>query len=382
MRQARLQLGASLAALAFAVLVLLSGFDRISETRQSFARFVPAALQVGAAKRLAASALSGGDYELAAKRAAIAVANDPLDPRGLSFLGAARTLAGNEGRAHASFAVVQRISAREPLAQIHFFTRELAAGDHGAAARRLDTMLRANRANDVTQAMLSLLEQSAEGRTALAKRLSDSPRWGEAYLRATGAEDSELRARARILGRADSGIDALGCEATLPMIRELARRNLRADAEQVAARHCVEAVPEGPVADAGFTAFASEAPAAALGWRRQRSGDLRVTRLAGDAARIEIENRSSVSRLVVSQPVALAPGPYVLTAKVDGPGAQRLVAAIDCETPRRPRAVRQRIDREGQRLDAPGCDKAVLSLWLRPGAGRVVIDRVALASLD
>ncbi|WP_435202018.1 hypothetical protein [Qipengyuania sp. 902] len=378
MNAARLQVAATLGIVLFVALVLLSGFDRVSETRQSFARFVPASLQVGAAKRSAAAKLSEGNAETAARFARLAVAHDPLDPRGLSFLGVAATLQGEGPRADAIFSVTERISRREPMAQIHFFERELASGDYTGAAGRLDAVLRAGKENAVTQAMLSLLERSAEGRSALALRLSDSPRWADAYLRRSGAPTADLRARAQILGRADGGIAVLGCEATLPMIVELARRNFRSDAEAIATRHCPEADPGGVLADAEFENFGSEGPAAAIGWRRYRTGDLRVTRLSGDEARIEIENRSSVTRLVISQPLAVDAGSYLVKTKVDGPGGQRVLATIDCMTPSRPRASRQRIDREGQRVRAPDCDDAILSLWLRPGGGRVVIDRVEL----
>lgn len=378
MNAARLQVAATFGVILFVALILLSGFDRVSETRQSFARFVPDPFQVGAAKRLAAARLSEGDAGAAARFARLAVAHDPLDPRGLSFLGVAATLQGEGPRADAIFSVTERISRREPMAQIHFFERELASGDYAGAAGRLDAVLRAGKDNSVTQAMLSLLERSAEGRSALARRLSDSPRWADAYLRRTGAPTPNLRARAQILGRADGGIAVLGCEATLPMIGELARRNFRSDAEAIAARHCPEADPGGVLADAEFKNFGAEGPATAIGWRRYRTGDLRVTRLSGDEARIEIENRSSVTRLVISQPLAVDAGSYLVKAKVDGPGGQRVLATIDCTTPSRPRASRQRVDHEGQRVSAPDCDDAILSLWLRPGNGRVVIDRIEL----
>lgn len=378
MTAARLQLGATIGVVVFLVFVLLSGLDRVSETRQSFARFVPAAMQVGAAKRLAAGELSEGDYEAAAGLARIAVEHDPLDPRGLSFLGVAAAMQGDMQRADGLFSVTERISQREPMAQIHFFSRDLEAGDHAGAAARLDAVLRAGESNAVTQAMLAMLEQTPEGRLALAGRLSESPRWADAYLRRTGAPTEELRTRAQILGRADSGIAVLGCDATLPMIRELARRNFRADAEAIASRHCPEADPTGVLADPEFQNFGTETPAGAIGWRRYRTGDLQVTRLSGEEARIEVENRSSVTRVVIAQPLDLDGGTYLVTAKVDGPGGQRLIAKIDCTTPSRPRAVRQRIDREGQRLAAPACDDAILSLWLRPGGERVVIDRVDL----
>ena len=382
MMHERLQLVATSLAIVFAGLALVSGFDRVSETRHTFTRFVPEGMQVGAAKRLAARALSAGEYPEAGRHALTAIAHDPLDPRGLSFLGAAASLQGDESRADTVLAVAERVSRRDPMAQIHFFARELDRGEYAAAAERLDAVLRSTRGNTVTQEMLAMLERSPQGRRALAERLPNSPHWARVYLADAGAASNQLRSRARILGQRDDGIAALGCDATLPMIGELARRNFRAEAELVAANHCPAAQPSGLVADPEFENFGTESASAAIGWRRYRSGDLRVTRLAGDEARIEVENRSSVTRLVIAQPVVLAAGAYVAQAKVDGPGGQRLIAALNCTTPTRPRPVRERLDRDGQRLDAPGCDEAVFSLWLRPGGERVVIDRVTLAPTD
>ena len=85
---------------------------------------------------------------------------------------------------------------------------------------------------------------------------------------------------------------------------------------------------------------------------------------------------------MLSQPVGLGPGAYLVRAKVDGPGGQDLSVSLDCSKPSRPRARRERIDREGQRVIAPACPDAVLSLWLRPRSGRVVIDRVELLPVN
>ncbi|MBX7495290.1 hypothetical protein K3172_05415 [Qipengyuania sp. 6B39] len=376
------RLAVTLGVVAFAFLALVSGFDRMSETRQSFARFVPQFMQVGAAKRLAAKALGEGDNATASTLATLAIAHDPLDPRGMAYLGAAASGTGADRDAAEAFAQAERISRREPLAQVWHFGESLARGDYDGAAERLDAVLRANDNGEVSQFLLSQLEQSAEGRTALAARLGASPRWADAYLGAVKADDAVLRARAAVLAQESSGITELGCDATLPMIRELARRNYRADAEGIARRHCPAAEPGGLLADADFAAFGSEDASGAIGWQRYRTGEVRVTKLAGEEARLEVESRSSVTRLVVAQPVALDAGTYVIRAKVDGPGAQRLAATLNCKAPARPRAIRERIDREGQRLVATGCPDAVLSLWVRPGAGRVVIDRVELKPLN
>ncbi|MFA6219441.1 MAG: hypothetical protein WC692_06645 [Erythrobacter sp.] len=370
---------ALLAIALFSVLVLVSGFDRMSETRGSFERFVPAAMQVGAAKRRAAAALSAQDYAGATRAARAAVLRDPLDARGLAFLASARLLAGDGAGAHRGFAISRRLGRREPLTQIYFLSSSVDRGDFEQAAFELDALLRSARSDAaVAQTYFSLLEQSEAGRRALGERLARNPRWAAIYLRAPGTDTDTLRARGNFLARADNGLGRLGCAATLPMIGELAQHNFRREAEALAARHCDRVARGGLLVDPQFLLF-GDGEAGVLGWRRYNTGDVRVTRLAGERARIELENRASVTRPVLAQPVALDAGAHMLKAKVDGPGGERLMAAVGCGVPERPRATRERIDRQGLELTAPACDNQLLGLWLRPGVGRVVIDSLELA---
>lgn len=376
MSLSRRHLGVGVGALAFAILALVSGFDRMSEQRPAFGRFVPAFMASYSQVRASADLLASGDFDEASRAATKAVRKDPMDARSMGFLGAAQLQTGRPQEAHTAFIQATRLSKREPFSQVYLFEQELAIGSYARAATRLDMFLRSINGGEMAQAMLAHFEQQAGAGAFLVEKLAGNPRWAAAYLRAEGMGSDRLRKRAAFLGSDDAGLDAIGCEPVLPMIRELARLNFRADAEQVTGRHCPELVPTGAIADADFKRFGNEDWP--IGWRRQRSGDVRVTRLAGDEPRIELENRSSVTRMVLSQPVSLDEGTYRLRAKVDGPGGQDLVASLNCTTPSRPRAGRARLDREGQILTPPVCDDAVLSLWLRPGSGRVVVDKVEL----
>lgn len=376
------RIGAGLAIGLFTLLVLITGFDRMSETREAFERFVPDGMQVGAAKRRAATALSARDYAEATQAARAAILRDPFDARGLAFLGSARLLAGDAAGADAAFTVSRELGRREPLTLVYFLSRSLDRNDFEQAASELDALLRSARSDaDAAQGYFSLLEQSEVGRRALGERLARNPRWADVYLRAQGTDTATLRARGRYLARADNGLARLGCAATLPMIRELMKRNYRGEAESLAARHCDRVSRGGLLNDPQFLLFGDD-EAGAMGWRRYNTGDVRVTRLSGERARIELENRASVTRPVLAQPTALGAGTYLLKAKVDGPGGDRLIAEIGCGMPERPRATHERIDRQGLTLAAPSCDNQVLSLWLRPGAGRVVIDSMELAPVN
>lgn len=371
---------AGVGALFFAFLVLASGFDRMSEQRPSFARFVPPAFAAASSSRKAADALASRRNGLAERHARAAIRRDPLDARSLGFLGAAQLEQGAALPAHMAFRQADALSRREPLSQLYFFAQELAIGADDRAAKRLDSFLRSVNGREVAQTMLAMFEERAGNSAQFVGMLVRNPKWAEAYLRADGAGSERLRSRANFLARPDRALDEVGCEPVLPMVTELASLNFRKEAEAVLRRHCPGDVPRGPLADPEFARFSDEA--APLGWRRYRSGDVRISQLAGDEARVELENRSSVTRLMLSQPVALGPGAYLVRAKVDGPGGQDLSVSLDCSKPSRPRARRERIDREGQRVIAPACPDAVLSLWLRPRSGRVVIDRVELLPVN
>lgn len=379
MTAARRQLAVFAGVLVFAALVLVSGFDRMSEQRPSFARFVPTAFAASSVRRQAADFLAIGNSSLAERAARHAVGADPTDARGLAFLAVALLEQGQLLPAHAAFVQASRLSQREPLSQLYLFEQELAVGSYVRAAARLDAVLRSSADGEVAQTMLAMYELRAGENAAFAARLAGNPRWAEAYLRAEGSDPRRLREKAVFLSRPDLGLAAIGCEAVRPLVSELANRNFRREAEAVTRRHCAGEAPAGAIADADFAHFSDES--AVLGWRRYSSGDVRVTKLTGKEARVEMENRSSVTRLALSQPVALAPGTYILRAKVDGPGGDSLVASLDCSRPARPRAGRARLDRDGQRLVAPSCPDAVLGLWLRPASGRVVIDRVEIDPL-
>lgn len=371
---------AGVGAVVFALLALVSGLDRMSEQRPSLGRLVPPALAANSSTRAAADALAAEEYATAARAARVAIRRDPLEARNLAFLGAAYLQSGDTIAAHAAFRQAAALGKREPLSQIYFFEQELAIGSYARAAQRLDAFLRSVNGREVAQTMLAMFEQRAGASAYLARMLATSPRWSNAYLRAEGASPERLRQRAAFLARPEAGLDALGCSPLQPMIAELLRLNLRKDAENVLRRHCPTQVPQGQIADAEFERFGDDT--VLLGWQRFRSGDLRVTRLASGGARVELENRSSVTRPVLLQPVALDPGRYLVRAKVDGPGGQGLAVSLDCTKPARPRAARARIDREGQQIIAVACPDAVLSLWLRPGSGRVVVDRVDLVRIN
>ncbi|MBX7527412.1 hypothetical protein [Qipengyuania vesicularis] len=363
----------SLLALAFVILALFSGLDRMSQSQPGVARLVPPPFRAEAALAETSAAIARGDGELATLLAAEAIASSPLDPRGSSLWAAARLAAGDREAAIAGFGVADGSGLRSPLVQAYFFDRALAAGEVAEAGERLDILLRVHPSLVRQGYFFAALEASDTGRTELARRLLEAPSWSAAYLSAWEAGDDVLRARAAFLSRGEGGVE-LGCGRIEPMMRELARRNFRAEAQRLAQVQCPDRTTAQAIADPGFDAVNGEN---AFGWQRHGSGDVRVTSIGDGDRQVELQNRSGVTRLVLSQSVALEEGEYRVFASVSGRGSEGVVASLDCGEARRPARSGGSLGR-GQLLRARGCDNAVLGIWLRPGSGVVRLDAMRI----
>ena len=363
-------------AILFAVLALASGLDRYSGHEPAAVRLVPAPFRSDAARMASYLAAVRGDTSGALAQARLAVRHDPLSSLNVGALAVTSGASGQRGAAHDAFAVGHLLGWRHVLTQQYLFEINLAEGSLGAAARSLDAILRARSDLVLVHDLLGRLEQAPGGREALVTRLRGDPAWAALYLTAFQSDDAVLRRRARFLAAADSGLSPLGCRAVAPMVEALAARRYRAEAVSLAARHCPRMAPRGLLADPGFSAFAG-GQGGALGWQRQSAGDVRVS--ARDEG-IEIANRASVTRLVLSQPVALSKGRYILAGTVQGLDPGLLVASLGCGTPQRPAAPDGLIAGEGQVLLAEGCADEVLGLWLRPGGGALQLGELRLTA--
>ena len=147
-------------------------------------------------------------------------------------------------------------------------------------------------------------------------------------------------------------------------------RGARDNAERVWIGHCPGAELSGGLADGGFERF-GQAGASPFGWRSNLSGDVEVRAIEkeGGNRAVRLLNRSAVSRLVLRQAVAVAPGTYRLTAAAM-PG--RLAASLGCGgAPPVPSLTEGDPARGGQLLRVEPCSRLELGLWVCPGAGEV-----------
>ena len=364
----------SLPALLFAGLALFSGFDRYSVQEPGAVRLVPESLRASAWEVEAAQALSKGDAIRASELASEAVSANPLDTGAVSLLATSRLAAGERIEAGRAFEVASPLGLRTPLVQAYFFDIAIASGKAKDAADRLDVLLAVEPSMAANSYFFSALEQNEGGRSDLARRLLARPDWAEAYLTAFRADNDTLAARAAFLAAHARDVP-LGCGPIEPMLRELARRNMRGEAIWLARGQCPERALAQAVMDPGFEAVGEDS---ALGWRRHGSGDLRISTVGRKEKMVEVENRSATTRLALSQVVALESGQYRLFASVAGGPRDAVIASLDCDAPTRPSGRGGSLGR-GQLVSVPDCDDLTLGIWVKPGAGTLRLDDLRIS---
>ncbi|WP_100259411.1 tetratricopeptide repeat protein [Qipengyuania seohaensis] len=360
----------------FAVVAFFSGFDRITAHQPNDERLIPAPFRVDADRVAASLYLLGREPELAQAAASRAILADPLDARGPAFLGAAAYRAGRTELAERAMKTATQLSPREPLSRAALAAHAIERGEVEEAALHFDALLRAQPAARELDVLFSMMESSEDGRAELARRLAGETLWSEAYLRAEGQRQEVLRDRARFLTIRSEQI-GLECSRVEPLVRALADRNLRADAQALQAANCTDPESNQLLIDPSFERLGQDA---LFGWRRHRSGDVQISAVGTEDRRVEMSNRTSVTRLVLSQPVALKAGEYRAFGSVAGANSDTLLASLDCGTPTRPGQGGGALAR-GQLLRAPDCDNQVFGIWLRPGAGAVSLDNMRLEAV-
>lgn len=372
------RIGVSLALLLFGALAAASGLDRMSRDAPALGRLVPPPLQAQAARSTAALALAREQPGPALAAARRAVRADPVEPASTSLLGTAYLMAGRPAEADAAFRVAARFGWREPPTQVYWYQAALQAGDLPRAVDRADALLRTRPDLPARDRVLEPLESTAAGRAALIVRLAGRPNWLAGYLR-LGAElsDDTLDRRSRVLTELAAAGTRLGCETVTPFVTAALTRGARENAEQVWTGHCPGAALTGGLTDGGFERFGRD-ETSPFGWRANLSGDVMVRGVdkRGGKRAVQLLNRSAVSRLVLRQALALKPGTYRLTAAAP---AGRVAASLGCDGPP---PVPSLIDGDpasgGQALSVEACSRLELGLWIRPGAGEVELDSVAL----
>jgi hypothetical protein len=332
-----------------------SGIDREAARTGRYAQLV--FVETPATTRQQALAKLASSPALAYRDARAAVLRDPLDRRGFVVLAAALAAGGHGERAERAALQGARLSWREPFLNALLLERALTDGAMGEALLRLDLLLTAGGGGVDPDAALIAFEAVPGGAETLAAHIAArQPDWAGVYWFGTGGEGKELRRRAGLVGGADNSL--MGCEAVFGPVSALHSAGLRRDAEALWTAHC-GSIPPNPVADPGFAVRDGEAQASPFGWTIHRTGSAFV--MAAREGGLRIRTDSGPARLVLSQPVALEAGRYVLHT-VPASAARRLLGSLDC-SPDPVRAAATALPL----LQAPACERQVLRIWARGG---------------
>ncbi len=366
-----------------------SGMDRMSADAPALERLVPAMLRAQADRSAAATALARGEDARALAFAAQAVRHDPVDPLADSLLGSARQYRGDVGGAEAAFRVAAQRGWRDRLTQLYWYDAAIQSGDVERAALRADALLRSDPDFALAGDLFAPLEASEAGRSALARRLAERPGWAGGFLTPGDQADvALLHHRAQIAQQAAAGRQALGCDLPRPLVATLLGRGMRSDAELVWQANCRNEGLQGGLSDGGFEQLAADRSASPFGWQKYARGDVLIEAVADGAGghRLTLRNTASVSRLILSQALALGSGHYRLRADIRSggqPALGRIVASLDCDGhARRPEGVSGDPAGSGQLLAVAACPQQLLGIWLRPGAGPVTIDNMIIERRD
>lgn len=376
-----LRIAISLALLLFGALAMASGLDRMSLGAPALARLVPHPFQAQAARSAATLAIAQEQPDRAVAAARRAVSADPVEPASTSLLATAYLFNGQPDEAEAAFRVAARFGWREPATQVYWYEAAMESGDLPRAVDRADALLRTHPNLPMRDQVLEPLESTPAGRAALIVRMADRPLWLHEYLNPeSGISDDTFDRRSQVLVElADAGA-SLGCKEVAAFVAMALTRGARGNAEKVWTGHCPGASLTGGLADGGFDRFGRD-ETSPFGWRSNLSGDVSVRSVQttrGNQA-LRLINRSAVSRLVLRQAVALAPGTYRLTGTAT-PG--RIAASLGCGTqPPVPSLTDGDPAGAGQVLRVERCERLELGLWVRPGAGEVELDSVALEKI-
>ena len=380
--------GLTAALLAYALLAIGSGADRLSAGQPDLAAKVPELFAAEAIRTAGAEALAAGQANRAAKLGALALASAPTDPQSAAMFGAGRLASGDSIAADRAFRIAGQLGWRVPITQSYWMGQALEAGNYDIAALRLDALLRQQPALLRQRQLTDPMERNPAGRSALVKRMALAPVWLSYY---TG-DVSDLPADV-LLQRADVLNDAardglvLGCEQIAPIASVLVGVNHARAGSGLWRQHC-PASGNGLVSDKDLTTLDIAAKPSAFSWEMVGNGELSLSvQPSGDGRgqRLVIEGVADVPRVVLAQLVVVDPGRYVLSWRAgDGQGkaSDHILAALSCPN-ENPVWLTSTLDRNAKLWRAPvqvdgPCQAPKLTFAAAPGEGRVWLEQISM----
>ncbi|NML94423.1 tetratricopeptide repeat protein [Novosphingobium olei] len=379
----------AVSAIAYAALALASGLDRAGALDPVLAGMLPTAIQAQSLRNKATTVQSIGDAARARALAEKAVERTPIEPGSTAVLGAALLGANDAAGADRVFRVAAQMGWRIPLTQLYWMQTSLAVEDYPNAAVRLDALLRQTPTLLSNRKLLDPLEQTEDGRKALADRLVERPNWLVPYTTDVWEVPPpvlNLR-RAVLLDVANQG-RKLGCVDVSPFVqREIALGNPRG-AHDVWIAHCPGA-GKAMIYDGDFQQAEVSQTRSSLSWTFVGNGNISVFPEPGQRPgqrALAVDGKVAMPTVFVRQMLLLPAGRYRVTwtaLSESGAPTTRIVAGLDCghgvewQTGEAgPNGLRSAV------LESDGsCDAPWLSFGLAPGDGVARLTGVAMSTL-
>lgn len=374
--------GLAALALVYAVAATGSGLDRIIAATPSAspaAGNVPDLFADASLRRGAAIELSEARFASAAELARKATIRSPLEPASTGLLAAAWLGQGKAAQADRAFRVSGQLGWRDSITQTYWMQAALLGGDLPVAAQRLDAILRQQPVKAADPAMLAPFEQSAAGRTALARRLAEGPGWTSVYLNPAAMISGEQLAQRAQVARLLAQERQLGCDGISRFVSKLMAQGAVIPAHDLWQLHCPGTTGQ-QITDPDFTEGMGKDPSP-FGWQKHSDGSISMRRDSRNGGLV-LENSAPFARNFARQMLVLVPGDYRLSWRAresDGSVSERIEAFTNCpgEPPRRIETGPVDGTRQSGMLRITGvCDGQFLTFRIRPGSSGLKFGKI------
>lgn len=386
-QHARRGLGLRLTALFAAAYVGLAGgiaLDRAAASRPELTDWVPGAFRQNSLASAGERLILAGNPMQALPLAERLIAHDPLAPQAPGLLGTARLARGDAAGAINAFRLSAKLGWRDAATQVFWFDAAVRAQNYDLAAVRFGAIARQWPYAGAIDQISARLESNPRGFDMLAQQIANGEKWAIAYATPQAfLPIDRLAGRARVLVAAGAIGGRLGCGAIAPLVGTLQDRR-QALAGELWVRQCERAAAPGSLADGGFEAQPVLPPLTAFDWQFPGNGALDAAVVAdGEAGKVLRLHSSAASMVPVAlQRLILAPGYYSVSWRETEPGPSRIAASLGCSAELGAANPQPGSGTAGRRaamvLASGGCEAPLLQLWLKPGAGAVTIDDVAI----
>jgi hypothetical protein len=181
-RPSRWTIVTGLMALAYGLVAVGHGLDRVTDTNDDLISYVPALFADRAHINATQQALGNHQVDVATREATAALAASPLSDDAVALLGTAQWVGGGSRAAETTFLVGARLGWRARPTQVFLIDRAINRGNYGEAVDRLDALLRQSPQLLRMPQVMAPIEQNLFAQEAFVAKLTQRPPWLGAFL--------------------------------------------------------------------------------------------------------------------------------------------------------------------------------------------------------